>query len=125
MQPTPAVIIDGALPRTAYERCCKVFDYLVEISEDGPHSALDPGHEWQRVFGNLHYDDSEAADDTHVWHDFEDAIVGAINRELPDSFVCTVGEFQPDDVIVREVGEDENDLTDDMADPTQPFGGLI
>lgn len=122
-EPTPGVLIDSCVPRSSYERCSVVFEYLVSISETGPHSELDPGHEWQRVFGDLPYGDSEAEDDTEVWNTFEDAIVGAINRILPDSLVCTVGEFQPGDVVVREVGED--DLDEGMADPMQPFGGLV
>jgi hypothetical protein len=107
---TPSVLIDANVPRTAYERCCVLFEYLVGISEVGPHSELDPGHEWQRVFGNLDTRDSEAADDSEVWNPLEDKILEQINRTLPDELVCTLGEWQPGDVIVREVQDESEEM---------------
>lgn len=97
--PTPGVIIDANVPRSDYERCLKVFDYLVTISEVGPHSDLDPTY--QREHSRILYPD--------MWTDLEDEIIGEINDILPDELVCTVGEFQPGDVIVREVGNDDHD----------------
>jgi hypothetical protein len=48
----------------------------------------------------------------------EDEILSCINVKLPDDLVVTLGEFNPGDVIVREVGPD--DIGD--TDPTSWFG---
>lgn len=114
----PGVIIDGAVPRSQYERCTTLFDYLITISDVGPHAELDPGHEWQKIFGDLPTVDSEASDDQR-WTELEDEILAEINKKLPDDYVCTLGEAQPGDVIVREIDKDETDDDDD------PWGQMM
>lgn len=86
------VLIDGAVPRSEYERCSVVFEYLVHISKVGPHSGLDPA-----IYGDT-YPKSEAID----WIYLENEIVDQINNQLPPSLICTVGEVNPGDVIIRE-----------------------
>lgn len=86
--------MDSCIPRTPKERCDIVFQYLVEVSSIGPHADLDPV---------MHDGDPDAEE----WGFLEDKILEGINDRLPDSLVCTVGEFQPGDVIVREIGEDD------------------
>lgn len=76
-----------------------MFDYLVSISEVGPHAALDP--ENIRInMGTGH--DVE-------WSEVEDRIINTINDKLPDCLICTCGEFQSGDVIVREMNH-ENEV---------------
>jgi hypothetical protein len=84
------VIIDGAVPRDDYERCVAVFDYLVVISEVGPHQELDPA--WVQENARIVYPE--------MWVDLENEILDKINDILPDPYVCTVGEWNPGDVIV-------------------------
>lgn len=97
LTPTPCVIIDGSVPRNAYERSVKVFEYLVQIVEVGPHSDLDPAH--LRDHGRIYY--------AEMWNDLEDEIIDQINDALPDSLVCDVGETNPGDVIIREVDNNQ------------------
>jgi hypothetical protein len=93
MRPSPGVLIDACIPRTSRERCNVLFDYLVAISEVGPHQDSDP---------NAWPDDSD-------WSGFEDGLLDRINEKLPNELVCTLGEFQPGDVVIREVGPDDAD----------------
>jgi hypothetical protein len=100
----PGVIIDGAVPRNSYERCVTVFDYLITLPGyvvTDKTEALDPGHELQR---------RGLREDWEFWHEWEDDIIDEINRVLPDEYVCTLGEAQPGDVIVREVGHPSEEM---------------
>lgn len=81
------VIIDEAVPRTSRQRCDKLFDYLISISDIGPHSASDP-ESWP--------DDSD-------WSGFEDGLIDQINDKLPDPYWCGFSEFNPGTVIVISV----------------------
>lgn len=94
------VIIDGALPRSQYERCCTLFDYLVSISSTGPHSDLDPGHVQMKEFGTKDRPDDWY--DQEIWHDLENEITDAIERKLPMGYEVHVGDFTPGDVVVVE-----------------------
>lgn len=89
------MVIDGAVPRTAYERCEMLFEYLVRISQVGPHSDLDPAkHE-------------AVAEDYDYWTSIEDEILTKINEQLPEGYVCTVGLPDPGDVRTHHVDEPE------------------
>jgi hypothetical protein len=100
----PAVVIDGAVPRTNYERAVTVFEYLLclpgYVVTDATEE-LDPGHEMQRL---------GLREDWFGWTEKEDEIINAINDTLPDEYVCTVGEANPGDVIVREVGHPDEEM---------------
>lgn len=104
--PTPSVLIDACVPRTAFQRCVDLFDYLVSISEIGPYSDYDPEVAKATVGGLFNPDDIE------TWYELEDRIVNQINEKLPDDLVCTVGEFQPGDVVVREMGAEDVEVLD-------------
>jgi hypothetical protein len=100
----PAVIIDGAVPRSEYERCIAVFDYLITLPGyvvTDKTETIDPGHERQRL---------GLREDWDGWTEWENTIIDEINAQLPDDFVCTVGEAQPGDVIVREVGHPDDEM---------------
>ena len=110
----PAVVIDGSLPRTNEERIDTVFDYardlvVAEWKHDTDEMAsllielgrIDGG--WREA---LNHQPSE-----HVeWNAWEDEIIGHINRVLPDEWICTVGEVNPGDVIVREMGAVDDEI---------------
>lgn len=95
----PGVLIDACVPRDPYERCVHLFDELVAMSEVGPHGDLDP--EQHRPIYIDHHDE--------FWTELEDSLLRQINAILPDNLVCTLGEYQPGDVIIREIGPDELD----------------
>jgi hypothetical protein len=97
--PTEGVLIDSTVVRSDMARCCILFEYLVGISDVGPHADLDPGHELQKH--GMHIQSVD-------WYSLEDEIVEAINVKLPAAYICVVGEQNPGDVIVRchEVGDD-------------------
>jgi hypothetical protein len=100
------VIIDGALPRTNRERCQTVFDYLITLPGVVVTDAIeeiDPSHE-TGPDGEVH------DEDWPHWYELEDAILQMINQMLPDDYVCTLGESQPGDVIVREVGHPDEEM---------------
>lgn len=99
--PTPDVIIDACVPRTPRARCDVLFEYLVDISQVGPHSALDP----IMVDGPM-----TNPEDHDPWSFHEDNIISAINGQLPDDLVCTMGEFNSGDVLIREMGSEEEDM---------------
>ena len=103
----PAVVIDGAIPRDSIERVEVVFQYTRDlILEEGGdiEQVADKLIELGRRAGRpLYQDDAEATE-------VEDDIINHINEILPDGWVCTVGEFTPGDVIVREFGHTEDEI---------------
>lgn len=107
MTEMPAVIIDGAVPRSDSERCEVVLDYLHSLIYDGPNDP-DPAH--VQRYETLERDVEEPRIVYHGYFaEVEQPITDMINELLPDGFVCTVGEQQPGDVVVREVGNPEEE----------------
>lgn len=104
---TPGVLIDACVQRTGLER----LDVLIEYFKNMESNSL--GH--RKVYASLLR--SRCTITEEFAHELEDEVISCINVKLPDDFVCTVGEFQPGDVIVREIGADEID-----DDPTSWFG---
>lgn len=104
-------LIDGALPRTGKERCRVLLDYI-----DGLLNDYDPID--QNYFDQLRVRRDELASETErsrkldLWDgwiiEVEDDLVDLINDLLPDAYICTLGEPNPGDVIIRykEDGED-------------------
>jgi hypothetical protein len=97
------VIIDGTLPRSDRERCQTLYDYLITLPGVVMTDAieeLDPaGHGHAQHTANWPY-----------WYELENDILQMINVQLPDEYVCTLGEQQPGDVIVREVGHPDEEM---------------
>ncbi len=89
----PGIVIDGAVPRSNYERCVTLIDYMRTL----------PGTETEadKMGASLLRAKEE------FYSEIEDEILALINGFLPDDFVCTLGEMEPGDVIVREVQMDE------------------
>lgn len=89
------VLIDGAVPRTGFERCDRLFDYLViyciETETPGPHSGLDPNV----IEKEVHY-----GPDAHFWTEHEDELIERISEVLPDPYVCSLHDDDPGTVIV-------------------------
>ncbi len=86
----PGVIIDGAVGRTDLQRCARLLDYLSDLSPTvAQEVSISPNDDYTEV---------------------ENEIIDRINQVLPDQYVCTVGEFCPGDVIVREIGPDDYEV---------------
>ena len=98
------VIIDVDVPLAPYERCLTLFEYLIKISEEEPHSHLDPARFVDSLSG-LSIDDR-----TTVWEHLEIEIVRKIQDTLPDDREIVVA----GDVNVR--------LKDDPCDCGTVFG---
>lgn len=97
--PTPGVIIDANVPRDELERCQILLDYFASMDDS-------PGH--KRVVASLHGSYSIVGDLSVT--ELEDEILACINAKLPDDLVCTLGEFQPGDVVIREVGDEAEEM---------------
>lgn len=105
------VIIDGAIPRTEYERCRTLVDYaeLMLKSRDpldlDNHDLLRVRMEELRAEINRYTIQSGQLFDW--WHELEDNIIELINDGLPAHLACIIGEPEPGTVIVTErEGED-------------------
>lgn len=88
------VIIDGAVPRSARERAETLFDYLVEISQVGPHGDLDPARQ------------VDLGPDAAEWSEIEDEIIDKIAAALPAKYELTLGEGCPGDVVIVNTEEE-------------------
>lgn len=103
MSVEPGVIIDGALPRTPYERCDRLFDFLIhatsEAGNSGPHQSSEPS--W--IVKNLSY-----PRDAPYWTEYEDELIDKINEQLPGDLMCGLVADDPGTVIVeaRDPGEE-------------------
>lgn len=111
----PAVIIDGAVPHDPDDRLDLVFEYcrqlLIEQLDRDVSAATDGLIELGRISGEYRtMNDLDDADMAQVMTECEDKYIDLINQHLDDGWVCTVGEFNPGDVIVREVGHVEDEI---------------
>jgi hypothetical protein len=102
--PAPAVLIDACVPRNGQERYGVLLDYLQTVD---PFAA-------RNHVADMELGIEDAPGTGGEWHEAEDSILRTINEILPDDLICTLGEFHPGDVIVREIGPDENDLDEDL-----------
>lgn len=96
------IIIDGAVPRSEYERCQTVLGYAqwlvnetdnVTAEQVSKIKCLEEEVEEPRILWSGHFPETE------------DDIIDLINDLLPDDLVCTLGEPNPGDVIVGEKEE--------------------
>lgn len=112
--PDPVVLIDGAIPRGNGERVEILIDFASRTLGDG--TCYPPGTplgalalkvgDLRREAGFLKVSERIADRDYgEVWAEMEDEAIGVINDLLPDGFVCTLGEPDPGDVVVRETEE--------------------
>lgn len=93
---TPGVLIDACIPRSGLERIDVLLDYF-----EGMHDST--GH--AEVYASLLRSRTTCPEE-HA-NELEDEILSCINAKLPNELVCTLGEFQPGDVMIREIDEDD------------------
>lgn len=94
----PTVLIDGAVPHDNRERCTMLLDYAESLLTDRKLSAS---------IERLRADVGTLPDEFEFWNEIEDETIEEINALLPDDHVCTLGESQPGEVIVRERDREE------------------
>lgn len=99
----PNVIIDGAIPRTDIERAACVIDAANQYVNETQASIRYTSRLRQLTRQLVNGDED---------HEIENEAVSIINQVLPDDYVCTVGEVNPGDVIVREIDPQEEGVFD-------------
>lgn len=107
----PAVILAGEVPRESDERLDEIFHYarVLVIEQFEEDLLFDKLIELGRVSArSLYVPDHHDADDVNAV--IEDELIRFINDALPDGWICTLGDQQPGDVIVREVGHMDDEI---------------
>ena len=104
----PAVIIDGAVPRSDSERCEVVLDHaetlMVELADNTDPSDMTRIAELRLRLDNLRYD-VKTPRIIYPGHftETEDDLIDWINEVLPDHLACVLGEPNPGDVIITDL----------------------